>query len=112
MQALASIEPPKYKNRTEEKYASNLHLRLTCGEIHSYSYESIRLRIGGTAKRGIYFTPDFLVILADGSIEFHEVKGFWREAAKVRINVAAEKFPYFKFRAVKLVKGSWEHEEF
>jgi hypothetical protein len=43
------------------------------------------------------YTPDFMVIKNDGTIEFHEVKGFMRPAARVKIKVAARMFPWFRW---------------
>ena len=59
-----------------------------------------------------FYTPDFLVILADGRIELHEVKGHWEDDARVKIKVAAAQKPWFTFVAVKWVKGGWEYERF
>ncbi|MHC4616450.1 MAG: DUF1064 domain-containing protein [Planctomycetota bacterium] len=87
---------PKYKNKAEEAYAGYLHL-LKCGKvILDYHYEDVKLRLG----EGTFFTPDFLVIYKD-RFEFHEVKGFMREAARVRINTAASLYPWAKFLVVK-----------
>ena len=73
------------------------------GKILWYSFEGITLRL---ADRTTY-TPDFVVMLANGELEMHEVKGFWTDDAKVKVKVAAEKFP-FRFIAVRMVNGSPE----
>ena len=71
----------------------------------------MRLRIG---QGNAFFAPDFLVQLADGTLELHEVKGFHREAGIVRLKVAADMFPF----ACKLVEarpkregGGWDVRE-
>ena len=55
------------------------------------------------------------MILADGTLELHEVKGFWRDDAKVKIKAAAQQYP-FVFRAyskrAKKDGGGWKVEEF
>lgn len=98
-------------NKTEAEYASLLELRRRAGEVVWYAYEAITLRLADGAR----YTPDFAVMLADGQMELHEVKGHWAEAALVRIKVAAELFP-FRFLAVeKLPKkngGGWKEREF
>lgn len=52
---------------------------------------------------------------ADGVLELHEVKGFWSDDARVKIKVAADRFP-FRFRAFKARAkrhgGGWAVEEF
>lgn len=104
--ARGKIKPP-YKNKTEEAYAQRLDLLYKAGEILWWAYEGIRFRLA----EGAWYTVDFVMMTKSGFIECHEVKGFWREAAKVRIKVASEHFP-FRFIAVKAKAGGWEHEDF
>jgi hypothetical protein len=98
-------------NKTEAAYAETLEARKLAGEIQLYQFEPVSWRIA----RGAWYKPDFMVMMADDTIEFHEVKGFWAEAAKVRIKVAAAKLP-FRFIAVKKRAkkdgGGWEVTEF
>ena len=95
------------QNRTEAAYAAVLDGMQQAGLIEWYRFEPWKLRLA----YGAYYTPDFGVMTADGYMECHEVKGFWREAARVRIKVAAEQFP-FRFVAVKKSGKDWEYEEF
>ena len=95
------------KNKTEESYEQYLELLKRSGSIVWYEFEAIKLRL---AKKTFY-TPDFLVMRADGILECHEVKGHWEDDARVKVKVAAEKFP-FVFRAVKKIKGGWQEEVF
>ena len=90
--------PPKPRgmNRIEQDYAGELEVQKCCGEIADYGYERIRLRLGP----GAWYKPDFDVIGTDGFIEIHETKGYWREAARVRIKVAAGLYPHFRFLAI------------
>lgn len=83
-------------NATEAAYATVLDLRKKGGEIRSWQFEAVRLRMAD----GAFYKPDFLVQDVNGYIEFHEVKGHWREAAKVRIKVAAALYPMFRFVVV------------
>ena len=94
-------------NKTEAAYANRLELLLRTGEVLWYKFEGVRLRLADDS----YFKPDFAVMVKDGTLEIHEVKGFWWEAAKVRIRVAADIYP-FRFLAVKAEKGGWEVEIF
>lgn len=75
--------------------------------MQEWSYEAIRLRLAD----GAWYMPDFRVIMPDGTEEYHEVKGFWREAARVRIKVAAEHHPYV-FRAVIGPPDRWSWDTF
>ena len=95
-------------NKTEEAYSRTLQERKLRGEIHHWQFEAMALRL---ADRTTY-TPDFFIIMADGSIVFHEVKGFWQGTGRVKIKVAAELHPWFEFTAVQLKKKEWVYEEF
>jgi hypothetical protein len=98
-------------NKTEARYASEvLDVRKATGEVAEYWYESVKLRLA----EGAWFTVDFFVMLADGRLEAHEVKGFLRESAAVRIKTAAEKYPFLFFMAFKRKKvdgGGWKIKE-
>ena len=95
-------------NKLESAYSEHLELQRSAGEIRWHRYAPMRLRLAD----GAYYKPDFGVWKRDGSFELHETKGFWREAARVRIKVAAELFPMFRFVAIKRVGGNWVREEF
>jgi hypothetical protein len=94
-------------NQTEARYGALLKLRLMAGEVAWYRFEGIKLRLADST----FYTPDFAVMLADGTMELHEVKGFWEDDARVKIKVAAEMYP-FRFVAVKSQRGSFQVEEF
>jgi hypothetical protein len=95
-------------NKTEQAYASLLQQRKLAGEIHHYGFEEINLKL---AKLTSYL-PDFFIINSDGTIEFHEVKGFWTSSARVKIKVSAARHPWFIFKSVKYKNKKWIYEEF
>lgn len=99
------------RNKLEASYEQHLERRKQAGEIQWYSFEGIKLRL---ADRCTY-TPDFAVLLANGEMELHEVKGLFREDAKVKTKVAAELYP-FRFLVVYSVPkkdgGGFRYEEF
>lgn len=109
-------------NKTELAYSRLLDLRIKAGEIVGWKFESIKLRLADRT----WYCPDFLVVIPAGALpyggtrieypgerlEIHEVKGFWRDDARVKIKVAAEMYPEFRFFAVQYKKGSWLFEEF
>ncbi len=97
-------------NKLEERYMREVLERdKRSGGLLWYDFEPIKLRLAD----GAWYTPDFAVQGFNGWLEIHEVKGFWREAARVRIKVAAEKYPY-RFVAVTHNRktGEWEYERF
>lgn len=98
-------------NKTEAAYESYLKTLLMAGELLWYKFEGMKFRLADNT----FYTPDFIVMLADGQIEAREVKGFWQDDARVKIKVAAEMYP-LKFVAVKVRAkkdgGGWEEEVF
>ena len=93
-------------NKWETMYSDELMQRKMNGEIEWFGYEAIKIRL---AKATTY-TPDFSVVLADGSLEFHEVKGYWRDDARVKIKVAAEMFRWARFVVVTRKHGEFQKE--
>ncbi|UZR29067.1 DUF1064 domain-containing protein [Methylococcus mesophilus] len=99
------------RNKTEAAYELHLKAGLAAGEILWFEFEGLKFRLADNT----FYTPDFAVMQASGEIELHEVKGFWQDDARVKIKVAASKFP-FRFIAVrpraKKHGGGWEQEVF
>jgi hypothetical protein len=94
-------------NKTEQAYADRLEILRRAGEVLSFRFEAIKLRLA----KNTFYTPDFLVV-TPSQIEFHEVKGFWQDDARVKIKVAADQYPEFAFIAVQKSKDGWKVEEF
>lgn len=104
--------PSGYKSKAEARWAERLAVLARCGPgdplaVLSWSYEPVTLRLGSDAR----YTPDFMVIRNDRVIEFQEVKGFMREAARVRIQVAARMYPMFRFVIAWAKDGGFTIEE-
>lgn len=94
-------------NKTELEYEQQLKWRQRAGEIAWYKFEGIKLRLADNT----FYTPDFFVMLTDGALEVHEVKGHWTDDARVKIKVAADLYP-FQFIAVKKQGARFTVEEF
>ena len=101
-------------NRLEAAYAQHLQTQVLTGAIESYFFESVKLTLADSLACS--YTPDFMVIRADGVVEFHEVKGHWEDDARVKIKVAADKYPFVFYgvtREKNKVGGQvWKLEEF
>lgn len=110
MQALGRLKTGQM-NKTESAYAQHLETRKAAGEILWYRFEGLKLRLADNT----FYSPDFAVMLVDGSLECHEVKGFWQDDARVKIKVAADQYP-MRFIAVKAKAkkdgAGWKVEEF
>ena len=98
---------PGTMNKTEQQYADYLQQQLLAGKIIAYRFEALKLRLADKT----FYTPDF-IITYQHQIECHEVKGFWRDDARVKIKVAAALFPEFAFMAVTKRGKGWDYEPF
>lgn len=96
-------------NKTEQRYADHLESRKVRGEILYYAFDSLKFRLADKT----FYTPDFIVMKANGEIEIHEVKGHWEDDARVKIKVAASMHP-FPFIAVMWNSkyNDWDYENF
>ncbi len=110
LQALGRLKTGEM-NKTEEAYSRDLNARMLDGTVAWWKFEAMKLRLADNT----FYSPDFAVMLNDGRMEMHEVKGFWQDDARVKIKVAASLYP-FKFVAVKPRAkkngGGWEIENF
>lgn len=98
-------------NKTEVAYAAHLEARRAAGEVAWFLFEGIKYRLADNT----FYTPDFAVMLADGTMECHEVKGHWQDDARAKIKIAADLYP-FRFIALKARAkkdgGGWVEEAF
>lgn len=98
-------------NKTEAAYEQVIRDAINLGDVLWYRFEGLKLRLADNT----FYTPDFAVMLSNGQMECHEVKGFWQDDARVKIKVAAEQYP-FRFIAVKPLSkkagGGWAREVF
>lgn len=104
--ARARVIPSKM-NRWEERYTIILQASRSAGRVRDWRYEGITLKLGHDCR----YTPDFVVLMADGTIELHEIKGFRRDDSMVKIRAAATAFPWFRFVLVEQRDGVWHSTE-
>ena len=94
-------------NGAEKAYSLRLGMMLAMGEIAWYNFEAITLKLAKDTR----YTPDFAVINKNGELEYHEIKGFLRDDALVKIKVAAEMFPFI-FRMFIYKKKQFIEKDF
>jgi len=97
-------------NKTEARYADRLELQRLAGAIARWDFEPMTLHL---APR-VSWRPDFRVILADGTIELHEVKGrakggryYATEKGQMKIRLASELHPFPIVVVWPLAGGEW-----
>jgi hypothetical protein len=99
------------KNKLEARFEREyLQPKRDFGHLVWFDFEPIKFRLAD----GAWYTPDFISQGAGGSLVAWETKGFWREAARIRIKVAADKYPWIQFIAVTRDRktGEWKYEHF
>lgn len=99
-------------NKTERRYFEYLKAEEAAGRIQKIWFESIKVKI---ADGACWYTPDFLVLKADSTLEFHEVKAnpkIFLDDAKVKVKSTATNYP-FKIIVVYPKKNhDWEFVEY
>lgn len=98
------------RNKSEAEYEATLIARQQAGAVLWQQFQSMTLVLAKDTR----YTPDFNVMAADGVLEMHEVKGFMRDDANVKIKVAAAMFPFRFFLVRKRAKrdgGGFSIEE-
>lgn len=83
-------------NKGEASYAAVLDQRIADGHVTAWWFEFITIRLADDT----HYRPDFLVMLPDGTLEIHEVKGrkgdsfYATEDSWPKIKIAAEVAPF------------------
>lgn len=88
--ATAPIYVPKYDSKLEKEFAYQFEAMRRADQIAAWWHKPIRLRLA----TGAWYTPDFMVQHNDEELVLHEIKGHWREAAKVRTKVIRDLYPF------------------
>lgn len=102
-------------NRNEQRWADELTADV---DVYQWWYEPFSLRLSHPETgQPATLTPDFLVLLLDGTTYVDDVKsgGMDDKASIVRMKTAAELFPLWRFRLVKPRRkkdgGGWDISE-
>jgi hypothetical protein len=109
LQALGRLKTGQM-NKTEQAYAATLESAKQAGLVLWYKFEGLKFRLADNT----FYTPDFVVMAADGALQAHEVKGFWQDDARAKIKIAADMYPiqFYAFKPkAKKDGGGWHQEE-
>lgn len=97
LQALGRLKTGQM-NPTEAAYGAELELRKRAGEIAWFKFEGVKLRLADNT----FLTVDFFVMLADGRLQAHEVKGsrsIVQDDSWAKTKIAADMYPFEFFMA-------------
>ncbi len=98
-------------NKTEEKYANDLAIKKHTGEIVDWMFEAVTFVLADGSR----YTPDFMVLHNDDTIEFVNVKGGGPidPNSLTKHKFAAEKFYMYHWTIERLIGGyGWERTEY
>lgn len=100
----ADLNDIYFRSSWEANYARYLRLLVQQGQIIGWDYEP-KTFIFESIKRGNRaYTPDFLVRLAGGRHEWHEVKGWMDASSRVRIERMRKFYPE---EILKVIDAPW-----
>ena len=89
-----------YDSKKEAKYAQELELRKVAGEIADIIPQyCLRLDVAGIHICKYYI--DFKLVLPNGDIEYHEVKGFETDVWRIKYKLAKALYGADKFILIK-----------
>jgi hypothetical protein len=110
--------PEPEMNKTEAAYDAYLALQERAGAVLWHKFECVTVKIAADCR----LTPDFLVMLPDGRLEFHDTKGakkikigkragqrtaYFEEDALIKAKVAAALFPIPIYFVWPEPNGEW-----
>jgi len=78
-------------NQTEKRWAARLELS---EHVEAWKYEEHGFRYGANDST---HWPDFWVMREDGRIEIHEVKGYVKDAGRLRFLACADRHPEYRW---------------
>lgn len=92
-------------NKTERRYRDEiLEPALRAALIRKYRFEALNLRMG----ENTFHRPDFYVVLANGAIQIHEVKGgFIRPDALTKWKIAAQEWSEYTWQMWQWKDRKW-----
>lgn len=85
-----------FRSSWEANYARYLNWLISIGEIQSWEFEPETFEFVKIKKGNRFYTPDFRITNNDGSIEFHEIKGYMDENSATKLKRMSKYYPDIK----------------
>lgn len=89
----ADLDNRYFRSRWESNWARYLNWLVALGEIQGWEYEVDTFEFAAIKRGNRSYTPDFKVTNKDGSIEYHEVKGWMDDTSRVKLDRMARYYP-------------------
>ncbi len=89
----ADLKDIFFRSGWEANWARYLTFLQEKGEIIAWQYEPETFEFEKIKKGNKYYTPDFRIINNDGSVVYHEVKGYMTPQARTKLNRMRRYYP-------------------
>lgn len=93
-----------FRSRWEANYARYLEFLKCQNQIKDWDHEPKVFWFEGIKRGCVSYLPDYAVTLKDGTIEYHEVKGWMDDRSKTKIKRMGIYFPKV---VLKIIDGKW-----
>ena len=88
----SDLDDRYFRSAWEANWARYLNWLIDQGQVKTWCFESETFEF--PVKRGSkFYTPDFKVINADDSVEYHEVKGYMDQPSRTKLERMARYYP-------------------
>jgi hypothetical protein len=89
----ADLDGRYFRSSWEANYARYLNWLKKSGKVASWEFEPKTFIFEAIQRGTRAYTPDFRVVLPDGQVEWHEVKGWMDDKSKTRLARMAKYYP-------------------
>lgn len=93
-----------WRSKWERQYAKYLQWSKRRGDIKDWDFECETFWFLEIKRGTRSYLPDFMVTLNDGTIEYHEVKGYMDPKSKTKIKRMAKYYPEI---TLKIIDAKW-----
>lgn len=92
----ADLDNQYFRSSWEANYARYLRFLKEHGEILDWEYEPETFIFHGVTRNPLSYTPDFKVTELDGSVVYHEIKGWMDSKSRSKLKRMAKFYPDVK----------------
>lgn len=82
-----------FRSAWEANWARYLTWLKSIGEIRAWEFEVVTFEFAKIKRGTRFYTPDFKVTNKDGSVEYHEVKGYMDQRSATKLKRMAKYYP-------------------
>ncbi|KKN49952.1 hypothetical protein LCGC14_0637530 [marine sediment metagenome] len=94
-----------FRSRWEANYARYLNWLIEQGvDFTRWEYEKTTFHFENIKRGTRYYTPDFKVVCKDGTVEYHEIKGWHYPKGETALKRMAKEYPKVK---IAVIDADW-----